>query len=316
MGEFLINENDSDQRLDKFVLKALPDLPKSLMYKMIRKKDIRLNGKKCDISSRLSCGDIVYIYASERFTADNHQNEKIDFSDASDELSIIYEDDNIIIVDKPCGVTVHCDNEHSSDTLINRIKKYLYNSGAYSPNLENSFAPALCNRLDKNTVGLVVASKNASSLRIINEAIREGNITKIYHCITVGAPPKNSDIITAFHSKSDKQNIVTITDTPADGFKPIKTGYKVLRKNASLALLEITLFTGRTHQIRAHLSHIGIPVLGDSKYGKSAYNKKYNMKYQALCAYSLSFALPVTSPLAYLNDMTFKAHIPYFEKLL
>ncbi len=316
MGEFVINENDCDQRLDKFILKTLPDLPKSLMYKMIRKKDIRLNGKKCDISSRLSYGDIVYIYASERFSLNNSQNVKFDFTDASDELSVVYEDENILVVDKPCGVTVHCDNEHTVDTLINRIKKYLCTSGAYNPQTENSFAPALCNRLDKNTIGLVVAAKNASSLRVINEAIREGNISKVYHCITVGVPPKDSDVISAFHSKSDKMNIVTISDKPDDNSKPIKTGYKVLRKNNSLALLEVTLFTGRTHQIRAHLSHIGVPVLGDSKYGNTAYNKKYNMRYQALCAYSLKFSLPENSPLAYLNDMTFKARIPYFEKLL
>jgi len=316
MGEFVINENDSDQRLDKFILKTLPDLPKSLMYKMIRKKDIRINGKKCDISSRLSSGDVVYVYASERFSVNNTKNEIFDFSNASDELCIVYEDDNILVVDKPCGVTVHCDNEHTEDTLINRIKKYLYNSKAYNPDMENSFAPALCNRLDKNTVGLVVACKNASSLRILNEAIRKGNISKVYHCITVGIPPKESDILTAFHSKSDKQNMVIVSDEPKENFKPIKTGYKVLRKNNSLALVEVTLFTGRTHQIRAHLSHIGTPVLGDSKYGNPDYNKKYKMRYQALCAYSLSFTLPENSPLAYLNDMTFNAHTPYFEKLL
>ena len=198
------------------------------MYKMIRKKDIRINGKKCDISSRLSSGDVVFVYASERFSVNNTKNEIFDFSNASDELCIVYEDDNILVVDKPCGVTVHCDNEHTEDTLINRIKKYLYNSKAYNPDMENSFAPALCNRLDKNTVGLVVACKNAPSLRILNEAIREGNISKVYHCITVGIPPKDCDILTAFHSKSDKQNMVIVSDEPKENFKPIPIGKIVI----------------------------------------------------------------------------------------
>lgn len=313
MRNYIINENDSGQRIDKFIQKALPGLPKSMMYKLIRKKDIRLNGKRCEISSRLITGDTVSVFIHEKFAV--HARD-MSFTAAPAEIDIIYEDDNILVVSKPAGLTVHCDNEHETDTLINRIKNYLYNSGSYDPQKENSFAPALCSRLDKNTCGLVTAAKNAVSLREVNEAIRCGRVRKIYHCVTASAPPGNEDILVAYHRKEAKGNIVKISQTPTEGFKEIKTGYKVLRSAPPLALLEVTLFTGRTHQIRAHLASIGAPVLGDGKYGNIAANKKYGVFSQALCAYSLEFKFNGNSPLSYLNGKIFYSHTPDFEKIV
>lgn len=314
MKKFIVNENDSGQRLDKFIMKSLPELPKSLMYKMIRKKDIKINGKRCEISTKINCGDVISVYVAEKFCSTD-KDKKFQFLDAQPNIDVVYEDDNILIINKPAELAVHCDNEQETDTLINRVKKYLYDSGAYNPETENSFAPALCSRLDKNTIGLVTAAKNAVSLRLVNEAIRNGNVTKIYHCIT-SCPPKQNDIISAYHVKNEKNNMVKITSEPSEYTKPIKTGYKVLRSDGKLSLLEVTLYTGRTHQIRAHLAFIGCPVLGDNKYGDLETNRQYNMFTQALCAYSLKFNFDENSPLAYLNDKIFEAPVPGFEKLV
>ena len=311
MKTFLINNNDCGQRIDKFIAKALPQMPKSMMYKLIRKKDIKINGKRCEISTILNEGDTVSIYVKDELSGVKKHD--LIFREAQSSLDIVYEDENLIIVFKPVGIDSHS-GSGSSDTLINRIKHYLFNKKEYLPEQESSFAPALCSRLDRNTSGIVTAAKNASALRELNSAIQNGNIRKIYHCITISSPPKGADIISAYHQKDSSKNLAKISDVPKSGYKPIKTGYRVLSEKNGLSLVEATLFTGRTHQIRAHLAHIGAPLLGDGKYGNTAVNKRYGIFSQQLCAAALEFELPEASSLSYLNKIRITAAAPDFEK--
>lgn len=314
MKEYIINKNDSGQRVDKFISKALPKLPKSMMYKLFRKKDIKLNGRRCEGSDILSENDKLTLYIKDDFcSSDERLN--IKNADNSSDINIVYEDENILVVDKPVGLVVHTDNEKSEDTLINRILIYLIRTKQFDPQSENSFVPALCNRLDKNTSGLVIAAKNSASLREINTGIKERNcISKKYICVTSKRPPKESDILTAFHKKDSKENKVLISDKFIEGYKKIITEYKVLNEKNELSLTEVHLITGRTHQIRAHLAHINAPLLGDNKYGNPHVNKKYNCRYQALCAYKLEFNFNKNSFLYYLNDIKICCEIPEYMK--
>lgn len=311
LKEFVITQNDSGQRIDKFITKALPDLPKSMMFKLFRKKDIKLNNKHCDISAILQEGDNVKIYVKDEFLKNNID---LSFLNADYPIDIIYEDDNILIADKPTELSVHADDTDNHDNMINRILCYLYKNNMYSPYNEASFVPALCNRLDKNTCGIVIAGKNASAVRELNKAIKENRATKKYRCITVNSFPDISGTLTAYHKKMPKGNIVKISDTEIEGYKKIVTKYQVIKKINGLTLAEIELVTGRTHQIRAHLAHINAHILGDGKYGIISENQKYKCFIQALCAYSISFSFEKSSPLAYLNKKTFHCHTPYFEK--
>lgn len=313
MKQFTINQNDANQRVDKFISKVCKTLPKSMMYKYIRTKHIKVNGKRCEISQRLQVGDIVSMYINDEFFLLN--SNIIELDNVSNKLSIVFEDSNILIVDKPIGLVVHTDNEHSNDTLINRIKKYLISKGEYNPNMENSFAPALCNRIDRNTCGLVLCAKNSKTLRNINTMIKENKLHKKYMCIVISKPSKLQDTLVAYHKKDSKSNTVSIIDIPKPNYKQIITKYKVLGSNNGLYLLEINLVTGRTHQIRAHLSHIGCALLGDSKYGNPIINRKYNEKYQLLCAYSLEFSCDNNESLNYLNGKIFKSkNVPFLKK--
>lgn len=313
MKEFIINRNDAGQRLDRFVLKAVPRLPQSMMYKAIRNKRIKLNGKRAEISSRLCEGDTVQMYLNDEFFDSVPETE---FMSVSSALNIIYEDENIMLLDKKNGMVVHEDDDNTADTLINRVKRYLYEKGEYDPGAENSFAPALCNRLDRNTGGIVIAAKNAESLRILNQKIRDREIEKYYLCVTVGVPPKKADTITAYLEKDSASNTVKVTDRKSGTNKTIVTSYRIIRDNGSLALVEIKLGTGRTHQIRAHMAHIGCPLLGDGKYGINRINREYKVKTQALYSYRLKFAFSSESGcLDYLDGKEFRADKVWFEDM-
>jgi 23S rRNA pseudouridine955/2504/2580 synthase len=313
MREFVINKNDSGQRLDKFITKAVKDLPQSLLYKYIRLKRIKLNGKRCTISQRLSEGDVLQLYINDEFFEGD--TSKPGFLKAPDTLDIVYEDDNILLCDKKCGLVVHEDESGVSDTLINRILHYLYNKGEYDPEKENSFVPALCNRIDRNTCGIVICAKNAQSLRILNQKVKDREIDKRYLCVTVGVPKNKEDTLTAYHQRNESTKVVKITDSKTPYNKTMITQYKVLdvSSDGKLALLEVKLITGRTHQIRAHLAHIGYPLLGDGKYGINRVNREYNVKTQALCAYKLTFDFPTDAGcLEYLRGKSFKLEKIWF----
>lgn len=312
--EIIIGENDFGQRLDRFLLKLYPSLKAGNINKALRNKDIRLNGKRTEAAYRLQKGDTLYLFFPDRLLSGETEKNG-DFTAASDKLSIIYEDENILLADKEQGLVVHADDNNTSDTLINRIQKYLYNKGEYDPKKEHVFAPALCNRIDRNTSGIVIAAKNAEALRILNEKIKNRELQKKYLCIVLGKMPKASDILTAYLEKDSEQNIVRMGDVKTKTNLTVKTGYKVIESTGDLSLLEIELLTGRTHQIRAHMAYLGHPLLGDGKYGINRINVKYGLRTQALCSHELTFKFTSDGGiLNYLNNKSFKAkEIPFAE---
>jgi 23S rRNA pseudouridine955/2504/2580 synthase len=286
MKRFVISKNDSDQRLDKFLSKAVKKLPQSLMYKYIRTKRIKVNAKRCEISQRLQIGDVVELYINDEFFMELGEK---DFLFAAPTVDVVYEDENILLVNKKPGLVVHEDDENTIDTLINRIKHYLFKKGEYNPDNELSFVPSLCNRIDRNTGGIVIAAKNAAALRILNEKIKNREVIKKYLCVVHGKLSENHAVLMHYLKKDTEQNKVFVNNQKLSGYKTIITEYDVIDYKNGLSLVEVNLQTGRTHQIRAHFAHIGHPLLGDGKYGKNAEDKARGYKYQALYSYKLIF---------------------------
>ena len=315
MKTFTIAKNDADRRLDKFIQKVCPTLPQGLMYKYIRTKRIKVNGKRAEIGTKLAVGDEVAAYINDEFFAkiDPHY----DFLSSPATLDIVYEDENIILVDKKQGLIVHPDDKEYRDTLIGRIQHYLYKKGEYDPQAENSFKPALANRIDRNTAGIVIAAKNAEALRILCEKIKDRQIDKRYLTVVHGTPRKKTDILEGFLEKNEEKNKVFLSKSKTQQNRSIKTKYTVIESKGGLSLLEIELLTGRTHQIRAHLASIGHSLLGDGKYGKNTADKKMGFDKQALCSYKLSFRFDTDAGiLNYLNGKTFCVNDVWFAKQL
>lgn len=304
MKEFIINDNDANQRLDKFMSKACKNLPQSLLYKAIRTKKIKVNRKRAEPGMTLMPGDVVLCFLPPEFL--DSDGEKDLFYTLKPALDIVYEDENIIICDKRPGLLCHPDEEGEQNTLIEHIKAYLYQKGEYKPEDENSFVPSLCNRIDRNTGGLVIAAKNAAALRDMNEIIRSRTVSKFYLCAVHGIPAQKEATLTAYLYKDTKNNVVTVYDKPKQGRVKIVTGYKTLKVKDGNALLEVRLYTGKTHQIRSHLSYIGHPLLGDGKYGVNREDKKAGYKYQALYSYKLVFDKGL-GILSYLTGKSFEA---------
>ena len=306
MRELIIGPNDAGQRLDKFITKTL-DLPMSLLYKSIRLKKIKVNRKRAENNTVLREGDTIQCFLAEEFfekKADSHSYESINVH-----LDIIYEDENIMLLNKRPGVSVHEDENGSTNTLITHVQAYLYQKGEYRPEEEQSFAPALCNRIDRNTGGIVIAAKNAEALRVMNEKIKYREIDKFYLAAVHGIPRPEAATVKGYLIKDDKKNIVRVYEkNPPRGAKEIITKYKVVAKKNDSALIEVELLTGRTHQIRAHMSYIGHPLIGDGKYGINKDDKSKGYKYQALYSYRLRFSFDTTNPtvLDYLNGKEFK----------
>ena len=315
MKEFKITKNDAGLRLDKFIVKVCPTLPSSLMFKYIRTKRIKINGKRGEISTRLNEGDTVSAYINDEFFAEAEP--KYSFLSAPSNIDVVYEDENILLVDKKQGLLVHPDKNEYTNTLIDRIQHYLYKKGEYDPKSENSFAPALANRIDRNTGGIVIAAKNAEALRILCDKIKYREMDKRYLAVVHGIPKKKSDTLEGFLEKNESKNQVYLKNRKTAEAKTIKTKYRVLQSKNNLSLLEIELLTGRTHQIRAHMASIGHPLLGEGKYNKSAEDRKMGFDKQALYSYSLKFDFKTDAGiLNYLNGKRFTVKKVWFAEEL
>ena len=311
MTEITVTKNDAGQRADRFLTKAYPNLSLPLICKLMRKKRIKLNGARTEPNTKLSEGDVFRFYLSDELLDTGGKARQADFRDVPPMLDLIYEDENILLCDKPVGMVVHEDNDNTSDTLINRIKCYLWKKGEYNPDSELSFAPALCNRIDRNTGGIVIAAKNAESLRVLNQKIRDRELVKLYLCLVWGRLPQKSATLTAYLEKLPDENRMIVSDRKTPANRTIRTKYRVLREFTDRSLVEVDLLTGRTHQIRAHFAHIGHPLLGDGKYGSNKDNRQVGMDCQALYSYKLRFEF--TTPagcLEYLNGREFTVKDP------
>ncbi len=307
MKELNIKQNDAGQRLDRFVGKAVPLLPESLLQKYIRLKRIKLNGKGAKRDTRLNLGDTLQLYINDEFF-EKPKEENSYLKVSTPRLNIVYEDENILLADKKPGVLCHSAGKWDYNTLIANIQAYAYQKGEWRPKEELSFAPALCNRIDRNTGGIVIAAKNAEALRILNDKIRDREIDKRYLCIVHGRPKPAEGRLEGYIFKDAKKNQVYVKDRPEPGAKTAVTDYKLIKSANGLSLVECTLHTGRTHQIRAQMSHAGWPLLGDGKYGSERKNKSFGeTEGQALYSYKLKFDFPTDAGiLNYLRGREFE----------
>ena len=291
----------------------MPSIPESLLHRYLREKRIKVNGKKVPLNTRIEKGDTVELYIKDEFF---EKEEKEAFKKLVANLSVVYEDDNVLLVDKVPGLIVHSDEKDENDTLINRILSYLYKKGVWDPEKENSFIPALCNRIDRNTGGIVICAKNAEALRCINDLVKKREIDKRYLALIHGIPTQKSGKISNWILKDKSANMVSVFHTPKKGALEAHSVYKVLKssKERNLSLVEVELLTGRTHQIRAQFADMGHPLVGDGKYGINRDDKKIGYKFQALYSYKLTF-MPKdpSSPLAYLKGREFEVGEVFFK---
>lgn len=305
MQRILVKDADNI-RLDKYLMAQFPFIGFGRWNRAVRENKIKVNGKKQPLSFRLKAGDEIKIFLPDEVFGENIQEQHYPFLKARREVSILYEDTNLVICNKPAGLPVYGDQ---TDTLLYRVQKYLFEKGEYTG---QDFAPCLCHRLDTGTSGLVILAKNKETEEYITKLIAEHKIKKEYLCITYGIPEKKQAVLKAYHYKNAKEGKVFVSHTFKTGCKPIETHYQILHIQENLALLKVALITGRTHQIRAHMASIGYPLLGDSKYGNQQINRKYRFKYQALCAWKLTFPKIEDTIFANLSNKTFEAEKPWY----
>ena len=303
MKEFTIGKNDAGQRLDRWLAKTVPLLPAPLAQKYIRLKRVKRNGKGSKRDVRLEVGDVLQLYINDEFfQTPNRENAFL--SVFKPQLDIVYEDEHILLLNKRPGMVVHPDDQERVNTLLTHIQAYLYQKKEWSPYWENSFAPALCNRIDRNTGGIVIAAKTAEALRIMNQKIKDRELTKLYLCVIRGEMRPRKGELKGFILKDENKAQVKVYDHPVPGGKTALTLYNTLATESGLSLVECDLITGRTHQIRAQFAAAGHPLLGDGKYGRERDNRPFGRSYQALYSYKLRFEFTTDGGcLSHLNGM-------------
>jgi 23S rRNA pseudouridine955/2504/2580 synthase len=316
MKEFIIDENEAGQRFDKYLAKLLREAPKSFFYKMMRKKNITLNGRKATGNEKLEKGDAVKLFLSddtfEKFAGASQ------VAAARCPLTVIYEDEDIILIDKPAGMLSQPDAT-GAPSLVEYLIGYLLDKGEVTEESLRTFRPSVCNRLDRNTSGIVAAGKSLAGLQELSRFFHDRTLHKFYLCLTHGVI-KNENYIKGYLHKDEKCNKVVIQKEQTEGAWPIETRYRPLGDNGRLTLLRVELITGRPHQIRAHLADTGHPILGDPKYGNkkadSGYGERYRLEHQLLHAYRLEIP-PVEGRLERLSNRVFTAPVPdYFLKVI
>lgn len=316
MQSIKINHNEAGQRLDKLLAKYLNKAPKSFLYKMLRKKNITLNGKRADGSEKLQLNDEVKLFLAddtiEKFS------ELIVNKVSSNKLDIIYENENVLIINKPSGMLSQ--KAKDTDVSLNEyIISYMLERNIITENELKSFKPSICNRLDRNTSGIVIAGKTLVGLQKMSELLRDRNLDKYYRCIVNGII-KDKKLIDGWLYKDEKTNKVAILEKERKDASYIRTEYTPIAYGSQLTLLEVKLLTGRSHQIRAHLASIGHSILGDYKYGNKlvndSYKEKYRVESQLLHSYRLE--LPkLEAPFEDMSEMIITAKLPIiFEKIL
>ena len=286
MKSFTAGTNEEGVRLSRFVESVTKDMPRSMMYKAFRNKRIKVNGKRAEPDTRLHQNDLIELYINDEFFPAGDAAPAKKPPRRQPPVTVIYEDGNIAVLYKPAHLLCHSDRTGDAN-LVDAFAAYLQAKGEYDPHAEQRFAPAICNRLDRGTEGLVIAAKSYAALRDMNAIIRDNQMKKEYLTITVGTPPAGRHI--AWLQHSEKNNKVRIHAREAEGYKQILTEVTPIRQNGPFTLCRIGLITGRTHQIRAHLAYLGHPVLGDIKYGNRKMNERTGLKTQALCAQRLTF---------------------------
>lgn len=312
MKSFTAGPNENGVRLSRFVEGVTKDMPRSMMYKAFRNKRIKVNGKRAEPDTRLSAGDLIELYINDEFFPVGKPAAKTAKPRRQPPVTVVYEDENFAVLYKPAHLLCHSDRTCDAN-LVDAFAAYLEAKGEYDPHAEKRFAPALCNRLDRGTEGLVLAAKSYAALRDLNAIIRDDMMKKEYLTITVGAPPQGRFV--AWLQHSEKNNKVRIHARESDGYKQIITEVAVIRQAGPFALCRIGLITGRTHQIRAHLAYLGHPVLGDIKYGNHKMNERTGLKTQALCAQRLTFGrIPEENTLQYLSGRVIKLNDPEIVK--